>query len=183
VRVCVWVVYVCVCVSGVWRVCVCVWWPTEVGRLRGLTIVTAWSSHHFSWNYNICMLIRQVAWSKWRVKVPAPYPFFSRTFSKQANYFQYSRKLCSIGNESRAPHALQGSQRCKVSAFSRVSCMMRIYSTPHKTGVEIFPMKRWELSGFSNVWHQCSGNSQRKLIPKHFWNVSKREKRGNGNAP
>ena len=22
------------------------------------------------------------------------------------------------------------------------------------TGVEIFPMKRWELSGFSNVWHQ-----------------------------
>ena len=101
-RVC---VCVCVCVSVVWRVCVCVWWPTQVGRLRGLTIVTAWSSHRFSLNYNICMLIRQVAWSKWRVKVPAPYPFFSRTFSKQANYFQYSRKLCSIGNGIRAPHA------------------------------------------------------------------------------
>jgi len=147
-------VCVCVWVSGVWRVCVCVWWPTEVGRLRGLTIVTAWSSHRFSWNYNICMLIRQVAWSKWRVKVPAPYPFYSRTFSKQANYFQYSRKLCSIGNESRAPHASKAVNVARFLHFRECHAWWEYILHHIRTGVEIFPMKRWELSGFSNVWHQ-----------------------------
>ena len=56
------------------------------------------------------MLIRQVAWCL----LPIP---FSPELSASKNYFQYSRKLRSIGNESRGSHA---SKAVNVARFESV---------------------------------------------------------------